>query len=628
MGKFIAVMPPAVIAMLTISLIESLIILPCHLAHSKSKRRGWHYRLRVRVEGGVDWIIKQIYQPSLRWALHNPWAVFSLATGSLLLVAGLVQGGFTPFELMPEIDGNVIRCRYAFPDGTPAHVTEKASRRIEEAVWKLAHELSPHDDPDHPLLKMVYRSIGSRAANGPMEGAKSGSNVGEIWVELMPIEQREVLMQRHGLGDRLGSKEILTQWREAVGDLPGMEDLTFRQAEIAPGDKDIEFKLVGHDIQKLNEAADEAKEQLRRYPGVYDISDDSREGKWELQLKVRPEAEALGVRLADLAATVRATYYGEEVMRLQRGRHEVKLMVRYPPEERKSLSNFNEIRHRTPQGAEIPLPELAQVDRQRAWSEINRLNQQRSVTVTAEVDSKRANANQVVTDLKAKFMPDMLARYRKSGVPIAVRFEGQRQQQEESIASLRIGFMVALLVMFVLLTMEFRSYAQPLIILAIIPFGLVGAVLGHLVMGLSVSMFSLFGLVALSGVVANDAIVLIDFINHRRGEGAPLIAALLDAGIERFRPVMLTSITTVAGLMPILLERSMQAQVLIPMAVSLSFGLMAATLWVLWLVPTMYLAYARAFKAWPSESPDEPPQTPIPTRVALPTAAGPVVADS
>ena len=322
-----------------------------------------------------------------------------------------------------------------------------------------------------------------------------------------------------------------------------------------------------------------------------------RPGKWEYQLRVKPLAEAMGVPLADVAETVRASYYGEEVMRLQRGRHEVKLMVRYPREERRSLAAFDDIRVRGEGGVERPIEELAKLDVKRGYSEINRINQKRSITISADVNEAEGNARAVVADLRHWMEtetelpeePGLLQEY----PDVSVRWEGQQERTRESLQSMFKGFAVAMLAMFVLLTFEFRSFLQPLLILAIIPFGAIGAILGHFVMEMPLTLFSMFGLVALTGVVVNDSIVLVDFINHRIEAGLPLKEALLDAGQRRFRPVMLTSVTTIAGLLPIMLETSLQAQVVIPMATSLTFGLALTTLLVLFLVPTFYYMYGR-----------------------------------
>ena len=340
-------------------------------------------------------------------------------------------------------------------------------------------------------------------------------------------------------------------------------------------------------LAELEAAVEECKTQLAKYPGVADVADDSTPGKWEFQIKVKDDAQAMGVTVGDLAETVRNSYYGAEVMRLQRGRHEVKLMVRYPTEERRSLTNFNDIRVRTGDGSERPLTELADITVARSYGEINRIDQMRAITIKADMDEQLGNTADTMRALRTDFMPQLLAKY----PGIYARYEGEAEQTQDSVTSMFQGFVVALLGMFVLLTVQFRSYLQPLLILAIIPFGMIGAVGGHAIMGLPISLFSLFGLVALTGVVVNDSIVLVDFINSRVRDGLPLKAALLEAGERRFRPVLLTSVTTVAGLAPMLAETSFQAQILIPMAVSLCFGLMLATALVLYLVPVFYLVY-------------------------------------
>ena len=329
---------------------------------------------------------------------------------------------------------------------------------------------------------------------------------------------------------------------------------------------------------------------MATYTGVYDVRDSRGPGKWEIQLQLKPAAEALGIRLEQLARTVRGAFYGVEAMRLQRGRHEVKLMVRYPREERRSLQQLEELHIRTAEGREVPLQELAAVTVVRGYDDILRIDQRRAVTITADVDQDEANAVQVIADLRSTFLPVQLAMHPR----VVARWEGQQKETRESFDSLMVGFLLALCGMFALLTLEFRSYAQPLIILAVIPFGFVGAVGGHLLLDQPLTLYSLFGVVTLSGIVANDSIVLVDFINRSLAAGTPLQEALLTAGKRRFRPVVLTSITTVAALLPLLLERNTQAQVLIPMAISISFGLIVATVWILFLVPVLYGLYALA----------------------------------
>lgn len=636
MGKFFAVLPLAVIAMLVISLIESTFILPCHLAHSHEydanrpsityrerwqKYQRWPALLRwtfapalfslgwfttqmtyplkrlgvlfhwlsQHATAGLRRFSDRVYVPCLSWSLRNPATLICSAISLLLVSLGLVRAGVTPFEVFPKLDSNNIHAHVTYPDGTPARVTDEATRRILRDLDRVNERYKAQGTP---LVQTTRRTVGefsSRGGPGP-EARSTGSHVGTVEAVLVDTSQRSV-----------DSEEFLSQWREEVGELVGVESLVFGTEQRGPGGSAIEFKLLSdkEHFAALEEAIEACKQRLADYPGVVDIRDDSRPGKWEFQLQVKDNALAMGVPLADLAETVRASYYGAEVMRLQRGRHEVKLMVRYPPEERQRLSDFDDIRVRTSGGDELPLTELVHVNVQRGYSEINRVDQLRSITVTADVVRPEGNAHRVVQDMRLNFLPGLFAEY----PDIRVRWEGQREQANESVASLLIGFVGAILAMFVLLTVEFRSYIQPLIILAVIPFGAVGAIWGHAVMGLSLTMLTLFGMVALTGVVVNDSIVLIDFINLRLRDGLPLREALIDAGRRRFRPVLLTSVTTIAGLLPMLTETSFQAQYLIPMAATMVFGLLVATVMVLLLVPTFYSVYWRAVHGEPARAP-------------------------
>lgn len=592
MGKFIAVMPVAIIAMLVISLVESMIILPCHLSHED----GWFFRtMRVvlyplRPLGDLmewlsnhtarllTWLIDRVYTPALRIALRAPVTAMSLAAAMLLLSFGLVSAGITPFVVFPKLDSNIIEAKVVFPDGTPSSVTEDATDQIEAALLEVNRQLGAEGKP---VLKFVHHQVGDLAVggNGP-NNRKRGSHVGQLIVQLVDVVDRDV-----------NSQAIVEKWRELAPEFPGAESVTFGAPRMGPGGTPIEFKLLAESkyVDELEQAVEETKAQLKTYPGIFDVADDSTPGKWEYQMSVKPRAQSMGVSLRDIGETVRSSYYGAEVMRLQRGRHEVKLMVRYPESDRRSLAQFNDLQVRAGDGAERPLTELTQVVPQRNVAEINRVDQMRSITVSADVEETEGNAYETVGLMKTDFMPQLLEKYPH----VRVRWEGQAEQTQESMQSLAIGFGVALLVMYFLLTIEFRSYAQPAIVMIIIPFGAIGAIAGHLLLGISLSLFSIFGLVALTGVVVNDSIVLIDFINHRIRDGLPLFEAIVDAGRRRFRPVLLTSLTTVAGMTPILLEKSFQAQILIPMATSLSFGLVLATVIVLFLAPTSYYLYGK-----------------------------------
>ena len=364
----------------------------------------------------------------------------------------------------------------------------------------------------------------------------------------------------------------------------------------------IDFELRAADVDQLVAAADALKEKLVTYPGVFDISDSFRAGKDEIVLSILPAAEALGLTLDDLARQVRQAFYGEEAQRIQRGRDDVRVMVRYPESQRRSLAGLDELRIRTPEGGEVPFYRVARASRGRGFASIRRANRQRVINVTADVDPKVADANTILTDIEANVLPELLA-----SIPgLSYSLEGEQREQRKTGGALARNYAFALALIYALLAIPLRSYGQPLIIMAVIPFGLVGAIGGHLIMGVGFSMMSVFGVVALSGVVVNSSLVLVHHINQRRDQGAPLAEAVRDAGVARFRPILLTSLTTFAGLSPILFERNMGAQFLVPMATSLAFGVAFATAISLFLLPASYLIL-EDLRHWVFGPPAPPP---------------------
>ncbi len=628
MGKFIAVMPLAVIAMLIISLIECMIVLPCHLAHvprptrsqriSSWARRSWDVfsaqPMLIRWTIGPLWtllalvvqpfaypfmklavvfrwlnrvsnqvlvlLVERTYLPVLNWSIKHSGFVICTAYSVMFISLGLANSGIIPYETFPEMDAYLIEAVVNYPDGTPEAITDAATIRIEQALQRVNQRISAENGEN--VVRIVRRAVGEVqdiSQLGP-ESLSTGSHIGKVDAELIDAGHRH-----------LTSQEITELWRAEAGEFPGCESLTFGSPEMGPGGTPIEFRLLGkrEHMPALEAAAEECKRKLAEYDGVVDIRDDSRPGKWEFQLKIKDKAQALGITLAQLSQTVRAAYYGEEAMRLQRGRHEVKLMVRYPRDERRNLASLQQIRVRTPDGREYPLTELAEINIVRGYAEINRIDQRRAIAILADINSEDIKSSEVVSDLRQTFLPGLLARYPQ----VSVLWEGQQEQTADSVQSMIRGLMVAILAMFVLLTVEFRSYLQPLIILSVIPFGIVGAIWGHGIMGMTITIFTMFGLVALTGVVVNDSIVLVDFINQRLDAGDELNVAIVTAGRRRFRPVVLTSVTTMAGLTPMMLETSFQAQFLIPLAVTMVYGIALATVMVLILVPVFYVLYRR-----------------------------------
>ncbi|MCK6473852.1 MAG: efflux RND transporter permease subunit [Planctomycetes bacterium] len=562
MGKFFAVLPVVVIAVLTGSLLESYFCLPAHLSHSK--RPGAH-RMRARVEAFLEFVIHGLYAPINRLALKHRYVTIACSIAVLLLAAGMVAGGLVPFLFFPRFDNQYVQAFITFPEGTPAAVTEANLRRIEDAAESLNAKFAA-SSKDGPLVQKIYADLGS--------GGKT--NAGMVFIVLAGPEKRE-----------LHSEQVLRAWREAAGAFPDAVSLTYGDMRgPGVGGHDIEVHLRGSDLQDLRRASVELQEKLATYNGAYEVQDDFQPGKRELRVALKPQGRALGITLGDLATQLRQGFYGAEAMRVQRGRDEVKVQVRYPKEERAQMEDLYRIRVRTPTGMEVPFVEVGDVKLVRSMAEIRRRNGKRRVAVTAMVDPKLGNSGDIRKDLDAGYLDELRARYPQ----MAISFEGAEQERADSITSLKRNFVFALLGIFFILAVIFRSYLQPILIMLVIPFGLIGAVAGHLVLGEPLTMMSLFGLVALTGVVVNDSLVFIDYINGRQREGAGVMEAVYAAGPARFRAIMLTSLTTVAGIAPIMLERSFQAQFLIPMAISLAGGLIFSTFVTLFIIPCLYVA--------------------------------------
>ena len=600
MGKIFRVIPLIVVPCLLFSLLESLAILPAHLAHlpKRGKPGPWR-RFQQFFANGLKWFIRRCYQPFLEMALNWRYVTAAVGLATLILTGGMVLGGWTTFHFFPSIEADFMAASVTMPQGTPVDVTSQAVEKIEAGAVRLRARLEQETGMDY--FRHVSTAIGDQPmasrGGGPMGPVRSvaAPNVGEVTVELAPAETRSYT-----------SEQLGNLWREATGPIPEAVDLDFSMSMMTPGD-DVDVQLAGPDVERLRAAAEAVKSRLAEYAGVYEISDSFRAGKEEMQLGIKPAAETLGLTLQDLGRQVRQAFYGEEAQRIQRGRDDIRVMVRYPRDERRSLGDLENMRIRTPNGGEVPFSQVAQVEPGRGYASIKRVDRNRAVNVTASVDPAITTGGAVIADLRERILPEVLADY----PGVFYTFEGMQAEQADAVGGLQRGFALALLMIFALLAVPLRSYVQPLIIMSAIPFGLVGAVWGHMLLGLDVTMMSMFGIVALTGVVVNDSLVMVDFINrsrsvhsevgrHVRKEGGAqrdrfefestgIKLAIREAGSNRFRPILLTSLTTFFGLAPLMAERSMQAAFLVPMAVSLGFGVLFATSITLILVPTAYL---------------------------------------
>jgi len=585
MGQVFGTIGRVVVCCLIFSMIESQWVLPAHLGHMKPRASEPQHRGAVsatwarvqRFFGGLlQRVAEDYYRPFLEKVLV--WRYAALATGVVLLMltATIVASGYMKLSFFPPIEADVATARLTMPQGTPAAVTEAGIAMLEDAALELKRSYDEQYG-EGTVISDVFTSLGEQPSTGsgsPLNVQASGaSNIGEVTLALVRGGERPVSTK--GVGDA---------WRDATPQIADAEELIFATDLFSAGDP-INIELQSPHQQDLEEAAVLLAAKVAEYPGVSDVADSFRAGKDEIRLAILPSAEPLGLTLRDLARQVRQAFYGEEAQRIQRGRDDIRVMVRYPEEDRRSLADLDNLRIRTPGGAEVPFYTVARAELGRGYANIKRADRQRVINVTAQLDPEEGNANQVLADLEAEFLPDLMARFPGLGYGL----EGEQRGQRETLAGVRRNAILALLLIYALLAIPLRSYSQPLIIMSVIPFGLVGAVGGHILLGMGISMMSVFGVVALSGVVVNSSLVLVHYINSRRAAGANLREAVRDSGTARFRPIVLTSLTTFAGLAPILSEPSVSAQFLIPMATSLGFGVLFATSISLLLVPCIYM---------------------------------------
>ena len=574
MGKIMRNIPIVVILVLAGSLIESLFILPAHLERSakKAQQREPGPIREKRFARWLRMVINGPYTRLVKLCIDWRYAVIAIGLVALLLSYGIWQAGWIKFVFFPRVEGNTMRAYVTMPVGTPVERTEEVIRRIEQAALDVIEEADRQRSPESPsLMRYSMMLVGRHSGRGATSG--SGGHLAQIWVNLIDSEQRSV-----------STAELTGRWRKKIGNIPDAESVTYR-SEIHGAGNPIEIHLSLDDHNQLEAAAEDLKTELQRYPGVFDVGDSFLPGKKEMQLKLKPAARSLGLTLDDLARQVRHAFYGAEALRLQRGKDEMKVMIRYPEAERKSLGSVEEMRIRTPDGLEVPFSQVAQVDIKQGYASIQRAQRLRVIKVTADIEPTVTNANEVRTALKDTVLPRLQNLY--PGLRFTV--EGEGKQQQESLSDVVKGFGLALFGIYALLAIPFRSFSQPLIVMAAIPFGFVGALAGHLIMGFNFSLLSLFGMVGLAGVVVNDSLVLVYTANRWRRQGNLAYEAIVKAGRQRFRPILLTSLTTFAGLTPMLLERSVQAQFLIPMAISLGFGVLFGTIVTLLLIPSGYM---------------------------------------
>jgi len=617
LGKFFFPIPVVVIATLICSLIQSKLVLPYHLTLCKvgghdRENLGWFRRQQRKIADGLENFIEYRYRPVLSWAIRFRYTTFALFVGILMVMIGLLAGKHIPFVFFPEVPSDYIVAKLVMPAGTPVELTTRAVERMKKGLDTLIEE-TKDKGLGEPFQNAVI-TIGGQpfeGSGGPMGAALSVSsaNLAEIAVELIKSENRA------GGGDieALSAPKLAHRWRELIGPIAGAKELSLSANAAGGAGMPIDIQLSGRDFDELRAAANTIKAKLATYEGLFDIKDNYSSGKREIQLDINTSAQTLGLRQSDLGSQVRAAFYGVEAQRIQRGRDDIKVMVRYPPEERRSVENLEELRIRTPNGLEVPFEEVADFTITDGFAAITRVDRRRVINITADANKAVAKLELIKADLTGTHYAFENVHLRKAEAAIrklfnnevktgiidntlqdalglSWSFQGEAREQADIFKSLQKMSLIALLIIYALLAIPLRSYIQPVIIMVVIPFGLIGAIGGHMLMGQPMSILSALGFVALAGVVVNDSLVLVDFINQERADkGMPLREAIEASGAKRFRPIILTSLTTFAGLLPVLFETSLQAQFLIPMAISLSFGVLFATFITLLLVPAFYL---------------------------------------
>ncbi len=574
LGQIIGIIPIVVISILLVSLLEAYFILPSHLAYPGTWSKGIMADLRDKFAYKLNYFIENKLGPAIAFALRWRYATMAGFLAVLIITMSLLTSGVVRFIFFPNIEGDRITINVEMPLGTPFDVTKNTVLAIEKDALAVRKELDSNSD--HSAFESISVTIGqSLSGSSPLGGGstQASSHIGQIRIQLVPSDFRD-----------LSSSEIETKIRNRIGNIPNIKKLEF-QSSLLGEEADIEIELSHPDEAELNAAAESLKEAIKTIKGTKEVTDTFEPGKTEYVFKLNEQGLAVGLTPAQLGSQLRSAFYGLEAKRFQRGRSEMVVYVRYPKQQRENLATLNEARIRLPDGRQVPLKTVATIIEQQGYSQISTVNGRRIVSVSADVDSSVTTPNAVMKVIQGKLLPELQDRYHS----LNYSFEGESRDQREDLASLSRNMLIALLLIYVLLGAQLRSYIQPFIIMSAIPFGVAGAILGHFFLGYDLTFVSMFGVVALTGVVVNDSLVLVDYLNSHLEKGKSLSESAILAVKRRFRPILLTTLSTSLGLLPMLLETSMQARFLIPMVISLATGILFSTFIVLFFVPCLVL---------------------------------------
>ncbi|MBD3170828.1 MAG: AcrB/AcrD/AcrF family protein [candidate division Zixibacteria bacterium] len=567
LGKFYWQMSLVVIASLVFSLVEAFLILPGHLAFSKALQPQKSVpKIRRKIEGAIKYLTHGLYAPALRKAMEHKWITIMVPVAFVMLTIGLVGGGLIGVTFFPYIDQDRVPVNLSLVPGTQEAKVDSILARIETVCWEVNEEMSAGREDGEDIITGIKRDIGTN------DFGESGSHAGRLLVQLLEGEQRD-----------LESIVIANRIREEVGPVPEAQNITY--GVVSFFGKPVSVSLLGTDFEQLDKARGMLVDRLEDFETLTDVTDSYQRGRREIDIKLKPRAYALGLSLQDIVGQVRQGFFGYEVQRIQRGRDEIRVWVRYSPEDRSSLDFLDEMRVRTPSGEEYPFGELADYSIKRGITTINHLNRMTEIKVEANMADVQDDLPPILAEIREDVLPGILSQV--EGVKAS--FEGQSRDQAKLQSSMAVAFPLALLGMFILVILVFRSFAQAVIIFSLIPIGMLGAIWGHGIQGMQVSMLSLAGIIALSGIIVNDSIILVDQVNRYLREGQKVFDAVFNASMSRMRPILLTTLTTSLGLAPLIMETSRQAQFLIPMAISVAYGLIFGTFVLLLILPATVL---------------------------------------
>ncbi|MCP4996025.1 MAG: efflux RND transporter permease subunit [Gammaproteobacteria bacterium] len=567
MGKVLQFIPMVLILVLAVSLIEAFLILPHHLANSLKHHEENPSRFRQGFDRRLEAFRDHTMGKLVDGAIHQRYWFIGAVLALFLVSLGMLVGGKLKFQTFPEIEGDIIEARLLLPQGTPLWRTEEVVKQITSGLEKTELEFGPKQAGEKLITNIQVRH------NQNLDANESGAHLATVTADLVTAEQRTGSLD-----------DIISHWRSSVGEIPDIVALDYKEPVIGPGGLDLEMRLFGPDIQELKQAALALQDWLARYQGVFDLSDDLRPGKMELRLTLKDGALALGLDASTIANQLRAAFYGTTAKEIQVGIEEYEIDVRLQGSDKQSLEDLETFRITTPAGDQIPLSTVVNLTQDRGFSRIQRINGLRTVTVKGDMDTRIANSREVVEHTRINFLPQLKEQFPS----VRVGIEGQSAQTAKTGNSMIQAFGMGLIGIFILLSFQFRGYMEPLVVMAVIPLALIGVIWGHLLMGLYLTMPSIIGFASLAGIVVNDSILLVEFLKMGLRKGLSSAEAAKQASRARFRAILLTSVTTVAGLTPLLLEKSMQAQILIPLAASIIFGLLSTTLLVLLVVPALY----------------------------------------